>query len=72
MFDITTQEGPIINFLNLRIISSPTALSIDQTKHVLEMVEPHFPRLQHYSKVHTPMRTDKLFESEYADALPTT
>ena len=36
------------------------------------MVEPHFPRLQHFSKIHTPMRTDKLFESEYADAVPTT
>ena len=72
MFDITTQEGNIISFLNLRIISSDTAISIDQTKHILETVEPFFPRLQHFSKVHTPMRTDKNFEVEYADAMPTT
>ena len=72
MFDITTQEGPIINFLNLRIISSQTAISIDQTKHILDMVESHFPRLQHFTKIHTPMRTDKSFESEFADAIPTT
>ena len=71
MFDITTQEGNIINFLNLRIVSSTTAISIDQTKHILELVEPHFPRLQHFSKTHTPMRTDKMFEYEFADALPT-
>ena len=72
MFDITTQEGSIINFLNLRIISSPTVISIDQTKHILEMMEPHFPRLQHFFKINTPMRNDKLFEIEYADALPMT
>lgn len=43
MFDITTQEGNIISFLNLRIISFYTAISIDQTKHILETVDesPH-------------------------------
>ena len=65
MFEITTQEGLIINFLNLRIINSSNAISIDQTKHILEMVEPHFPRLQHFKRVKTPMRTDKAFEEEF-------
>ena len=72
MFDITPQEGPVIKFLNLRIISSPTAISIDQTRHTLDTIEPFFPRLHHFSKVHTPLRTDKKFETEYADSLPAT
>ena len=72
MFDITPQEGTVINFLNLQIVTSDTAISIDQTQHILDMVEPYFPRLQHFSKTNTPMRTDKQFEIEYADSLPTT
>ena len=45
LFDITTQEGEVINFLNLRIIQSKHAISFDQTQHILDMVEPYFPCL---------------------------
>lgn len=72
MFELTTQEGPVINFLNLRIVSSANTISLDQTKHVLEIVEPYFPRLQNWKKINTPMRTDSKFEEEFADAVPAT
>ena len=34
------------------------------------MVEPYFPRLQKFTPVNTPLRTDKTFEEEYASAGP--
>ena len=70
MFDITTQEEHIINFLNLQIITSDHAISLDQTQHILDLVEPFFPH--HFHKINTPMRTDKKFEIEYASVLPAT
>lgn len=39
---------------------------------ILDMVKPYFPRLQHFSKTNTPMRTDKKFEIECTNSLPTT
>ena len=70
MFELTTQEGSVIKFLNLRIISSEKVISLDQTKHILDTVEQYFPKLQHWKKVNTPMRTDSKFEEEYAEAIP--
>ena len=72
MFDLTSQEDDVIKFLNLQIVSSSNAVSIDQTRHIIDMVEPYFPRLQKFQKINTPMRTDKDFEDEYANSIPAT
>lgn len=72
MFDITAQEGNTIKFLNLRIIISSHAITMDQTKHILSMVEPFFPRLEKFSRTNLPMRTDKEYEKEYASCIPAT
>ena len=70
MFELTTQEGSVIKVLNSRIISSDKVISLDQTKHILDTVEQYFPKMQHWKKANTPMRTASKFEEEYADATP--
>lgn len=72
LFDITTQEGNAINFLNLQIIQSKHAISFDQTEHILEMVEPFFPSLQKFTPINTPLPTDKKFEDQFEAAGPCT
>ena len=72
MFDITVQEGNTINFLNLRIVSSPYAISMDQTKHILNTVAHFFPRMQQWTKKNTPIRTDKEYEKEYSECISAT
>lgn len=72
MFDITAQEGNKIKFLNLRIVSFEHAATMDQTKHILSMVEPFFPRLEKFSRKNLPMRTDNEYECEYASCIPAT
>ena len=72
MFDLTTQESDIVHFLNFRIISSEYAITVDQTKHILSMVEPFSPLLQKFTPANTPMRTDSGYEEEYANAIPAT
>jgi hypothetical protein len=38
MFDLTCKQGSILKFLNLRIIQSPSGVSIDQTHHIKTQV----------------------------------
>ena len=71
-YDLTTQEGMILNYLNLQIIQSAAGISIDQTKHILEMVEPHFPKGSSFTHTDTPFWTDKSYETELLDAIPAT
>ena len=69
-YDITMQEGPILKYLNLQIIQSDAGISIDQTQHILKMLEPHYPKSSHFTKTDIPFRTDKDFEMEMMDAIP--
>ena len=71
-FKITTQEGPELNYLNLHIVQSNYGISFDQTQHILDMVEPHFPRDSSFSKVNFPFCTDRGYEQELANAIPVT
>ena len=45
---------------------------MDQTKHILNTVEQFFPRMQKWTKINTPMRTDKEYEKEYSECIPAT
>ena len=69
-FKITSQEGPVLKYLNFRIVQSQHGISIDQTDHILEMVEPHYPRSSHFSKVDSPFRTDRSYEHELNTSIP--
>ena len=69
-FEITFQESNVLHYLNLQIIQSEYGISFDQTKHILDMVEPHFPRGSTFTKVNSPFRTDREYESELATATP--
>ena len=37
-FEMEVQEGPVIKYLNFRICQSPLGLSVDQTGHIMELV----------------------------------
>ena len=38
LFDLTSSEGRIIKFLNLRIVQSPSGISFDQTNHIRNII----------------------------------
>jgi hypothetical protein len=43
MFDLTSKQGSILKFLNLRIVQSPLGVSFDQTQHITtQIIEPYF------------------------------
>ena len=37
-FDVTTQEGPILKYLNLCFVQSSYGISFDQTEHIHDMI----------------------------------
>ena len=69
-YDITIQDGAILKYLNLQIIQSDAGISIDQTQHILKMLEPHYPKSSKFTKTDIPFRTDKEYETEMMDAIP--
>jgi len=69
-YDITMQEGPILQYLNLQIIQSDAGISIDQTKHILKMLEPHFPKDSSFTATDIPFRTDREYEQDMMNAVP--
>ena len=77
LFDITTKEGTILSYLNLRIIQSEYGISYDQTDHIQrKIVNKYFPPSKigdsTLKAVHTPFRTDSAFETELLETLPAT
>ena len=69
-YDITMQEGPVIKYLNLQIIQSDAGISLDQTQHILKMLEPHYPQQSSFTKTDIPFRTDREYEQELMNAIP--
>jgi len=69
-YDITMQEGPVLQYLNLQIIQSDAGISIDQTKHIFKMLKPHFPINSAFTATDIPFRTDRAYEEEMMDAVP--
>ena len=62
VYPCKTKEGNVIKYLNLRIIQSPYAVSIDQTEEILLFVKKHYPN--GVTRTVTPIRTDDAFEHE--------
>jgi hypothetical protein len=71
-FEITTKIGPILHYLNLRIIQSPDAISIDQTEHIQSKILSDWFQDDGdpLRTTDTPFRTDNEFERDLAEALP--
>ena len=69
-FKVTTQEGSVIKYLNFRIIQSPHGISIDQTNHILDLVNSHIPKETLLGDVNTPLRSDRKFQDEVSSSLP--
>ena len=69
-FKVTTQEGTILKYLNFRIIQSDSGVSIDQTDHILDLVNSYIPVDTKLSPVDTPLRTDRQFQTEVGASLP--
>ena len=65
------QEGSVLKYLNFRIFQSPIGFSIDQTDHIMEIVNEWFPTGK-FRNVDTPFRTDSSYEKELLAALPLT
>ena len=61
-FDVKVQEGYVLKYLNLRIFQSPLGFSVDQTDHILILVNGWFPTGK-FIKVNTPFRADSKYEN---------
>ena len=61
LFDITTQHGEILKYLNIRIIQSNYGISMDQTRHIEEIScihtgDPNMDHLKYnFTVIHTPL-----------------
>jgi len=69
-YGITMQEGPVIKYLNLQIIQSDAGISLDQTQHILKILEPHYPQNSTFTRTDIPFRTDRDYEQELMNAIP--
>ena len=72
-FGITTQEGPVLSYLNMRIVQSSHGISYDQTEHIQNNIINYFFPPDSCEKIkaaHTPFRTDSQFETDLAEQLP--
>ena len=65
------QEGSVIEYLNFRIFQSPVGFSIDQTDHIMELVNKWLPSGK-FRKVDTTFWTRSSYEKELLAALTLT
>ena len=55
--EMKVQEGSVLKYLNFRICQSPLGFSIDQTYHIMKLVNEWLPTGK-FRNVDTPFRTD--------------
>ena len=65
------QEGSVLKYLNFRIFQSALGFSVDQTDHIMELVNEWSPTGK-FRKVDTHFRTEYAYEKELLAALPLT
>ena len=68
---IKVQEEIILKYLNLQICQYPLGFSVDQTDHIIELVNEWFITGK-FRKVDTPFREDSTYEKELMTALTLT
>ena len=65
------QEGSVLKYLKFRIFQSTLVFRVDQTDHIIELVNEWLPTGK-FRKVDTNLRTEYLYEKELLSALPLT
>ena len=70
-FEIKSQEGSVLKYLNLRICRFPLSLSVYHTDHIMELVNEWSPTGK-FRNVDTPFWTESNNEKELVVALPLT
>ena len=55
------QEISVLKYLNFRIFQSPLGFSVDQTDHIMELVNEWLPTRK-FRKFDTPLRIDYSYE----------
>ena len=63
-FEMKLQEGSVLRYLNFRICQSPLGFNIDQTYHIMELVNEWFPTGK-FRNVDTTFWTDSSYEKVY-------
>ena len=68
-FTLTVQTGPVLKFIQMRIIQSEQGISLDQAEYVYEAVHDYFndDNLEKIKTVSTPLRSDNEYERELYD-----
>ena len=70
-FKVTSAEGPLLRYLNMRIVISPQGISIDQTDYIQGILREYgFGPDDDVPKVKGPFPTDPKFEVELFNSLP--
>jgi len=69
-FGVTSQNSSIIHYLNYKIVQSQYAISVDQTKFILDIVHQYIPPNSRCPKIDTPLRTDRQFANEILESIP--
>ena len=67
-FEMKVQQGSILKYLIFRICQYPLGFSIDQTDHIMELVNEWFSTGK-FRNSDTPFRTDSSYEKELLAAL---
>ena len=65
------QEISVLTYLSFRIFQSPLGFSIDQTDHIMELVN-ECPRTGKFRKFDTPFQIDSSYKKESLAALTLT
>ena len=65
------QEVLVLKYLNFRIFRYPLGFSIDQTDHIMKLVNEWFPTGK-FRNFDTPFWTESSYEKELLAALPLT
>lgn len=75
LFDYSYQQGPLLKFLNMRIIQSNHGISIDQTNHIQKNILQDYWKNQDTTSIKwqsAPFPTESSFEEALFHALPLT
>jgi hypothetical protein len=75
MFDLTTNQGTTLKFLNLRILQTPCEISFDQTKHIqMQILDTYFKDITPTSipRCTYPFPIDVAFKQQLYESAPLT
>ena len=69
---VTIQDGPLLKYLNIRIIQTEEGISIDQSKHIYDNITSKRFNIndERFKTADTPFRTDSAYEKSLVETLP--